>query len=729
MTALLSYARLDASTHIVADVVMVALVLAATGGRPVRAVEPPVHSARATPQAQVATDSPREESARIALSSDGAQDAGLLAAGGGTGACCSDTGSCAETDAAACTAAGGQFLGVGTRCSGDACQGACCTTEGCVNWVPAFCTEVFQGFGTSCADLNIDCPPTEGACCCFGSCSFATPGECPAPNCTFLGLSLECHQVSCDPPEVLGACCFADGCNSGFTQAACEAAGGAHQGPGSSCNSDPCSGACCFEASCADHFSRFRCGVDGGQFQGMGTGCLDESIACRAGACCAHGFCGENSSPEECGGSFFLGMTCDDADCVFGACCTEFDCNMRTQNDCVSAGGEFLGPNSSCGGGSGGDEEPEPDAEGSACTGACCESGGCLETLLGACSGLFGGVGSTCADTQCPFGACCFGFGDDCGLFIEDECAKFGGQFLGVDTSCDGCLGACCQHGVCDNTSPEFCDGTFLGRGSDCANIECPVGACCFDGFCETRTAGDCLANGGDFRGKGTTCKDVACAGACCAFGADACLNNVGPETCALLLDGVYQGDGTACSDNTIACPSRAGACCTRSGFGGGGGGDDGAPVPFTEEGLQCAMSILMQHVSTGGGLNCHDGLTPFECALVQGDFVESATCQTAGCPTTLCPGLGDCCVPHRSNGCSDETCCRTVCAMDPFCCLAFGGGWDDVCIELANRLCGDPNDGFCAARRADINGDGRVDLLDFGAYQLVCCDPPNDGP
>jgi hypothetical protein len=43
---------------------------------------------------------------------------------------------------------------------------------------------------------------------------------------------------------------------------------------------------------------------------------------------------------------------------------------------------------------------------------------------------------------------------------------------------------------------------------------------------------------------------------------------------------------------------------------------------------------------------------------------------------------------------------------------------WDDICVSLANRLCGDGAGGYCASHLADLNGDGVVNLQDYAFFQ-----------
>lgn len=65
-------------------------------------------------------------------------------------------------------------------------------------------------------------------------------------------------------------------------------------------------------------------------------------------------------------------------------------------------------------------------------------------------------------------------------------------------------------------------------------------------------------------------------------------------------------------------------------------------------------------------------------------------------CPRIVtCPGVGDCCDDHLSNGCTDEACCNVVCEEDPSCCQS---GWDVLCVNEAHALC----DGLCTPRCGD---------------------------
>ncbi len=57
----------------------------------------------------------------------------------------------------------------------------------------------------------------------------------------------------------------------------------------------------------------------------------------------------------------------------------------------------------------------------------------------------------------------------------------------------------------------------------------------------------------------------------------------------------------------------------------------------------------------------------------------------------TGCPSIGGCFEPHGSPGCEDGTCCNLVCTADPLCCDLT---WDDGCVDLAIELCPGDNTG-----------------------------------
>lgn len=93
----------------------------------------------------------------------------------------------------------------------------------------------------------------------------------------------------------------------------------------------------------------------------------------------------------------------------------------------------------------------------------------------------------------------------------------------------------------------------------------------------------------------------------------------------------------------------------------------------------------------------------------------ESGGGATAG---PACPGSGNCYLDNGTPGCSDATCCTTVCELIPPCCdLA----WDLLCADQAFELCGppsvcsDPAAGDCCAV------DGTAGCNDPACCQVIC--------
>jgi len=70
----------------------------------------------------------------------------------------------------------------------------------------------------------------------------------------------------------------------------------------------------------------------------------------------------------------------------------------------------------------------------------------------------------------------------------------------------------------------------------------------------------------------------------------------------------------------------------------------------------------------------------------------------------TICGGCGtgvSCYQPHATPGCANQTCCTTICALDPFCCDTQ---WDSICVNGANASC----------KLGDLNGDNLVNAADL---------------
>jgi hypothetical protein len=67
-----------------------------------------------------------------------------------------------------------------------------------------------------------------------------------------------------------------------------------------------------------------------------------------------------------------------------------------------------------------------------------------------------------------------------------------------------------------------------------------------------------------------------------------------------------------------------------------------------------------------------------FDLALLLGEW---GPC-TAPPPRCGDRGLGDCYIAHPGGGCTEAPCCNAICAVDPYCCESH---WDEICVGLAN--------------------------------------------
>lgn len=166
-------------------------------------------------------------------------------------------------------------------------------------------------------------------------------------------------------------------------------------------------------------------------------------------------------------------------------------------------------------------------------------------------------------------------------------------------------------------------------------------GACCTDDGCLQVSSADC---DGIYIGDGSACSEVDCdnlPGACCQ--PDGSCEEVLEADC----DGSFQGNGTSC--DSAVCPVLIGACCQPDGscqeveedectgsFQGTGSTCDDASCPVLVG--ACCLSNEA----------CIDGVTSGECSQQDGEYQGNGT----NCDTVDCVQLVDC----NGNGIEDST-------------------------------------------------------------------------
>ncbi|MBI70099.1 MAG: hypothetical protein CMJ38_08965 [Phycisphaerae bacterium] len=92
--------------------------------------------------------------------------------------------------------------------------------------------------------------------------------------------------------------------------------------------------------------------------------------------------------------------------------------------------------------------------------------------------------------------------------------------------------------------------------GADCT----VYGGCCFgDGTCDTVSADDCAAGGGEYFGDNSDCSSGSCTAGACCISASKC-TDVTAAACAG-FGGTYKGDGTACATTDCAAIEPGDTC------------------------------------------------------------------------------------------------------------------------------------------------------------------------
>ncbi len=350
--------------------------------------------------------------------------------------------------------------------------------------------------------------------------------------------------------------------------------------------------------------------------------------------------------------------------------------------------------------------------------GACCLSDGveprCENLLESQCVGqgsFFHGQRTTCKDTICEFGACCFdcdnsanGFAAKCGdNYVAETCTAAGGINFWAGVSCPGddsvlcpkLVGACCNGTTCSLKCETECvagGGTYGGDGTNCdPNTHKCKGACCVTGGCVDRTQSGCTGSNGIFHGAGTRCFSETCGGACCYgfTGLDFCSEFEERELCTYDPQGfpkmVYRGDGTTCPfDGDCGAETLYKACC----------------------------------LPDGGCMNTTQAVCT--APWIQGNFISTGTCATIA-PNQCTNLLSRCCFNNGS--------CEVITGNA---CTARGGTpvvgqttcSANVCSNSAGACCGTAA-GDCTMKSAtQCNADGgtyRGDDSDCSAPATTC--------
>lgn len=196
------------------------------------------------------------------------------------GACCLGNGTCSFGSPAACTTAGGTYLGDDTTCAPGTCLGACCFAAGCLDLSGGQCGVAggsFRGPGTACATTTCTVTPT-GACCHPNeTCTVGTSAACGGAGGAYQGDNSTCAAVDCTiPPQ--GACCHANETCTVGTATACAGGGGTYQGDDTTCAGVDCSipatGACCNPNGWGCTLgTAAACAAVGGSYEGDDTIC------------------------------------------------------------------------------------------------------------------------------------------------------------------------------------------------------------------------------------------------------------------------------------------------------------------------------------------------------------------------------------------------------------------------------------------------------------------------
>lgn len=168
--------------------------------------------------------------------------------------------------------------------------------------------------------------------------------------------------------------------------------------------------------------------------------------------------------------------------------------------------------------------------------------------------------------------------------------------------------------------------------------------------------------------------------------------------------------------DTSMALYSGTCAGLTQIACNGDGTGQTGCQAFWSYISGQTVTGGTQYYIRAGGYL----------AATGAGTLTITFTASTGACATAT----GGCGTVHASGGCTNPTCCATVCGIFPDCCDV---GWDQTCVDLAVSQCGifvytctnpgPAND--CAINATVVTASGSYPFNNNGANM----DGPDDNP
>ena len=283
-----------------------------------------------------------------------------------------------------------------------------------------------------------------------------------------------------------------------------------------------------------------------------------------------------------------------------------------------------------------------------------------------------------------PF--CCSDRWDSfCVVYAVDRCLR--GCGIQSAGSCfyphptPGCSDAECCKAVCE-VDPVCCSTAW---DATCANeaIGIPGESA---GLCDVPECGDFAAGSPCEPNLSPASNDKRCCNAVCAIDR-ICCDTTWDIECVRLARTV---PSCPCGSDWDCGDPCAGDCCIAN-F---------TPKCNDEE---CCNAVC------GQDSFCCDTEWDLTCAAMAEQLCND---PDEACPAPQCgeEGAGQCCFPNGTPACDDESCCTTVCNIDPICCEV---GWDSVCSTLANENCDK-----C-----------QPDELECGSSDAGPCDEAHDGP